>query len=240
MAKKLTPAQAAKRRRRRLLQTRQTLFFGVLITLVALAGITATMIYTGQADSPFARPISSPSPSPEPVRADEPCVPDGTLPVPYNQVLLEVQNSTNQVGLAGGAAETLLLRGFTVSGTGNTESITGTPARILFGSNGVAQAYTLAAHMVDVELVLDTRTGSDITLVLSTGYNGLTPLDQVDLAPDTDLPPRPGCLPMDQIDPVPGPVVDPGTDEGEGEPETDYDEEGILEEEDTLPEGGED
>lgn len=239
MAKKLTPAQAAKRRRRRLLQTRQTLFFGVLVTLVVLAGITATMIYTGKMDSPLARPISSPSPSPEPVRADEPCVPDGTLPVPYNQVLLEVQNSTNQVGLAGGAAETLLLRGFTVSGTGNTDSITGTPARILFGSNGVAQAYTLAAHLVDVELVLDTRTSSDITLVLSTGYNGLTPLDQVDLAPDTDLPPRPGCLPIDQIDPVPGPVVDPETDEGEGEPETNYDEEGLLDEEDNLHEGSE-
>ena len=72
-------------------------------------------------------------------------------------------------------------------------------ARIIFGVPGVAQAYTLAAHIDGAVLVLDPRADATVDLALGAEFAELNPADTVLLDPDVPLVSPPGCTPFDQV-----------------------------------------
>jgi hypothetical protein len=184
--------------RRRHKHERQAVVFGVLIAALAVAGLSAVAIFTGGIEAPFSRPFTTRAPSAAPSVVPPPCPPDGTLPVAYAQVQVQVLNATDRSGLAADTAAALTARGFSVVGTGNSPSPVMGVARVSFGAAGVPAAYTLAAHVQGAVLVLDNR--QDATVDLAVGSEWVSLLDPavVVLDPAAPLVGQPGCLPLDQ------------------------------------------
>src|SRR5690554_4843652 len=108
--------------RRRHKHERQAVIFGVLIASLAVTGLTAVAVYTGTIDPPFDRGFSTKGVKEDPVLA-QPCLPEGTLPVAYSAIPLNVLNATDQGGLASVTADALVERGFVVASTGNTKVV---------------------------------------------------------------------------------------------------------------------
>ena len=172
--------------------------FGVLIASLAVAGLGAVAVFTGGIDSPFDRPFTTRAPSTAAAAVPPPCPPDGTLPVAYGQVQVQVLNATDRAGLAADTAAALTARGFAIVGTGNSPSPVLGVARISFGAAGVPAAYTLAAHLPGVSLVLDNRQDATVDLAVGSDFIGLLDPGVVALDPNAPLVGQPGCLPLDQ------------------------------------------
>ncbi len=178
---------------------RQAVIFGVLLAVLALAGLGAAAVFTGSLNLPvFAREFAS-EPSPTASQDPYPCPPAGQLPVPYAQVTVKVYNATNRVGLAGATAAALKDRGFVIGATENFSVTYDGIARIVFGTAGVAQAYTLAAQMDGAVLFLDPRADPSVDLVLGGQFPELKPVEAVVLDPAAPLVAPPGCTPFDQV-----------------------------------------
>lgn len=217
--------QRALRRRRR--RERQAVVFGSLIAGLAVAGLGAAATYTGALDLPFLeREFASPAPEAGTVTAPPPCLAEGTLPVPYTDVQVTVLNGAGIAGLAGQVQGELSSRGFTVLAAGNfPTSLPGT-SQIMFGAQGVAAAYTLAAHVPEPVLVLDLREDATVDLVLGETFGVPVPLDSVPLDPETPIASVEGCVPLEEAltTAVPAPVppeeetadggAEQGTEEG--------------------------
>lgn len=178
---------------------RQAVIFGVLLAALALAGLGAAAMFTGSLNLPvFARDFSTPA-TPTTLQDPYPCPPAGALPVAANAISVKVFNATTRVGLAGVTSAGLTERGFIVVSTENAAVTYDGTARIIFGVGGVAQAYTLAAHVDGAVLVLDPRTDATLDLALGAEFAELKPLDQVVLDPAVPLVAPPGCTPFDEV-----------------------------------------
>lgn len=209
--------QRTLRRRRR--RERQAVVFGSLVAGLAVAGLGAAATYTGALDLPFLqREFASPAPEAGTAVSPPPCPAEGTLPVPYTDVQVTVLNGAGIAGLAGQMQGDLTGRGFTVLGTDNYP--TGLPgtAQIMFGAQGVAAAYTLAAHLTEPVLVLDLREDATVDLVLGEAFDVPVPLESVPLDPETPLTPVEGCVPLEEAlttaVPAPVPPEEEGAEEG--------------------------
>lgn len=178
---------------------RQAVIFGVLLAALALAGLGAAAVFTGSLNLPvFAREFAS-EPSPTATQDPYPCPPAGAMPVPYGQITVKVYNATNRVGLAGATAASLAERGFVI-GAKETAAVTyDGKARIIFGTTGVAQAYTLAAQIDGAVLILDPRADPSIDLALGAEFAELKPVETVTLDPAAPLVAPAGCTPFDQV-----------------------------------------
>lgn len=190
---------------------RQAVIFGVLLAALALAGLGAAAMFTGSLNLPvFARAFSTPV-SPTTAQDPYPCPPAGALPVATNQITVRVFNATSRVGLAGATGSTLTERGFGVALTENATATYDGTARIIFGVAGVAQAYTLAAHVDGAVLVLDPRADASLDLALGAKFAELKAPELVTLDPAVPLVAPPGCTPFDEIAPpvAPAPTETP-------------------------------
>ena len=178
---------------------RQAVIFGVLLAALALAGLGAAAVFTGSLNLPvFAREFAS-EPSPTATQDPYPCPPAGAMPVPYGQITVKVYNATNRVGLAGATAASLAERGFVI-GAKETAAVTyDGKARIIFGTTGVAQAYTLAAQIDGAVLILDPRADPSVDLALGAEFAELKPVETVTLDPAAPLVAPAGCTPFDQV-----------------------------------------
>ena len=178
---------------------RQAVIFGVLLAALALAGLGAAAIFTGSLNLPvFARDFAT-EPSATASQDPYPCPPAGAMPVPYGQVTVKVFNATTRVGLAGATAAALAERGFVIGATENFSVTYDGKARIIFGTAGVAQAYTLAAQLDGAVLILDPRTDPTVDLVLGAEFPELKAVDTVTLDPAAPLVAPPGCTPFDEV-----------------------------------------
>lgn len=199
-------ARALRRRHKR---ERQAVVFGLLLAGLSVGALGSVAVFTGGIESPFSRPFTTRAPAATERPDPPPCPPEGTLPVPYGSVQVTVLNATTRAGLAGRTAEALTARGFVVLGTGNSPSAVPGVARISFGAAGVGAAYTLAAHLETVRLVLDSR--ADATLDLAVGDEFVSLLDPaaVTLDPAAPLAGQDGCIPLEEaqaaIRPAPSP-----------------------------------
>ena len=221
-------ARAARRRHK---QERQAVIFGVLIAFLAVSGLAAAAVYTGAIEPPFSRGFSAKESSDEAV-ALQPCLPPGTLPVPYSSITTRVMNGTNRSGLASSAADALLTRGFLVESTGNaSKAYTG--VEIAFGEAGLASAYTLAAHLPEAKLLYDDRDDASLDLYLGDSYTGLTDIEAVTLDPAVAMTSVEGCEPIESLDPAPRSVAAPTITPSDG----DAVEEGAPSEEEAPVEG---
>ncbi len=197
---------------------RQAVIFGVLLAGVALAGLGSALVYTGNMTVPFLdRGFSSPEPTTF-VAADSPCPPAGALPVPYGDITVNVYNGTARPGLANTTAAALSSRGFVIASKGNApERLDGAPV-VQFGATSVAAAYTLAAHLDGALLVLDDRADATVDLTVGSTFNRLVDASSVTLAADVPLAAPTTCTPLDQVEPIPAPVIteepaDPGAED---------------------------
>lgn len=185
--------------RRRHKHERQAVIFGVLIASLAVTGLTAVAVYTGTIDPPFDRGFSAKEVKEDPVLA-QPCLPEGTLPVAYGTIPLNVLNATDQSGLASVTADTLVERGFVVATTGNTKVVVeGT--RISFGIAGLPAAYTVAAHFEGADLYYDSREDATVDVVLGSSFEAPRGAEAVQLDPAIPMTSREDCVAIDQITP---------------------------------------
>ncbi len=216
-------AAAARKRklRRRHKRERQAVIFGAVLAGLAAVGLGAAAVWTGGMDAPFDRAFTTIEPSPSADVNAPPCVPEGTLPVPYGNVTVHIYNATSRPGLAGSAADLLGQRGFEIGTTGNFAIKLRGVGRIEFGSQGIAAAYTLAAHIPEIELVYDARTDDVIDLALGGRFEELAALDLVPLAADEPMTGVAGCVPL--TDAVPAPAPSPTPPPGDETQESDDD-----------------
>lgn len=207
----LTPQQQRALRRRHK-HERQAVVFGSLIAFLALGGLGATAIYTGAMDAPFLdREFTTPPPSEAAAGPRAPCPPTDTLPVDAAATQVRVLNGTSRAGLAATTATELTARGFVVAETGNYTIRIDPAARILFGEAGLAAAYSLAAHVPDADLILDTRADATIDLVLGGDWEGLADATTVVLDPTVPLQGTAECIPLEEalLVAAPGPTATP-------------------------------
>lgn len=195
----MSDAERARKLRRRHMHERQAVIFGVIAAFLALAFVTAAAVYTGNLELPWVSRTFSEKPVPTQTHDPEPCPPAGALPVAANEIAVNVYNGAGTPGLAGLTAGVLTERGFAVGTTANAvSSFTGT-ARISFGVNGIAQAYTIVAHVDDAELQLDARSDASVDITLGESFLSLKAPEDVALDPAVPLAGQPGCVPFDEF-----------------------------------------
>ncbi|MCK9795306.1 LytR C-terminal domain-containing protein [Isoptericola sp. 4D.3] len=201
------PVRETRRKRE---HERQAVVFGLIIVFLLIAGLAAAAMYSGAFSTPFSRPIYTPvaaAPQPEPCLPQVEGQPDGALPVPYSKVKVRVYNAADgSEPLADANEDVLTERGFNVVDTGNWLEKLG-QSEIRAGTKGITRAYTLAAQYPDARLVLDDRTGATVDLLVGEQYSPPLSLDRVLLDAETPMEDAEGCLPPDQIDPVPQEVA---------------------------------
>ncbi|MFD6134641.1 LytR C-terminal domain-containing protein [Isoptericola sp. NPDC056618] len=197
------PVRETRRKRE---HERQAVVFGLLIAFLLLAGLAAAAMYSGAFSSPFSRPIYTPvaeAPQPEPCLPQVKGQPDGALPVPYSKVKVRVYNAADgSEPLAGANEDVLSERGFNIVDTGNWVEKLG-QSEVRFGTKGITRAYTLAAQYPDVRLVLDDRKGNTVDLLVGEEYSPPLSEDSVLLNAETPMKDVEGCVPADEITPIP-------------------------------------
>jgi hypothetical protein len=187
---------------------RQAVVFGLLVAFITITGIGALAIYTGAVEPPFDRQFSSPKVDGEIADVKAPCLPEGTLPVPYDDVQVRVFNATGKGGLGAANEQVLKNRGFTIALVGNLQTPAGKATtqhstQISFGTAGIAQAYTLAAHYKDPVLVLDDRADATVDLVLGKNFVNLVDEELVTIDPTVPLTNPKDCVAAETITPKP-------------------------------------
>lgn len=222
--------------RRRHQHERQAVVFGSLAAGIAVTVLAAAAVYTGTVDAPFldrAFVTETPSVAPGQELSPIPCPPAGTLPVAYAAASVTVYNGSKRGGLAKTTADALTARGFTIAGTGNFPTVIPLPVEIRFGADGLASAYTLAAHLTKPRLVLDKRDGAGVDLVVGAEFGGLLAADKVALDPTVELVGVAGCVPLETAladalpaptpspSPTPSDATAPGTDAPPADPNAD-------------------
>jgi hypothetical protein len=184
--------------RRRHMHERQAVVFGVLLAGLALVGLGAAAVFTGNLNLPGLDRAIAQVPSPTDDQVAFPCPPVGALPVPAAAVTVNVNNATTRVGLAGATAEALKQRGFTVGTTATVDAYDGV-ARISFGINGITQAYTLRAQFEGATLFLVAGEDATVNVALGAKFDQLKPVDAVGLDPAVPLVAPPGCTPYADV-----------------------------------------
>jgi hypothetical protein len=198
--------------RRRHKHERQAVIFGSLVAALAIAGLGGAAVYTEVLSVPFLdRGFSSPPAEEVAEVAAAPCPPEGTLPVAYNAVQVNVLNGSSRTGLAGSTATALAARGFLVLTTDDYPVDITPAAQINFGQAGIAAAYSLASNIEQAVMVLDLREDATVDLVLGRDFTQLVDPASIVLDPAAPIPAPEGCVPLEEALTVaaPAPVVTP-------------------------------
>lgn len=222
MNTRLTPAEARALRRRHK-HERQAVLFGMIIAALAVVALGALAVYSGAVTLPGQPEFRAVEEKGARIEQPQVCVPPDTLPVAAGEVSVTVLNGSDRAGLAGSVGELLADRGFLIENTGN-DPRGPVLSLISFGAEGIAQAYTLRAHIPDAQLVLDARTGTSVDLTVATSFTTLAPLETVELDPATALTPVAGCADIATVTPLPAPARLAAEEEpAKGEAATDED-----------------
>ncbi|MFW2512815.1 LytR C-terminal domain-containing protein [Demequina sp. SO4-13] len=212
------PARRKAVRRHR--RERQFVVFGIALIALVTAAFAAAAVYRGDVEGPFDRAFYTPAGDFE-SNITLACAPSGAVPLPYEEVVVRVNNGAGLPGLAGTTADTLEGRGFLVVDATNWSRDYSGEVRILYGVQGLRHAYTLATHFDDVDLVLDTRSDVTVDLVLGEQFGEDPQLREL-LAPEVDpeltLSSRGECLPVNLINPQPAPRTLPENPLAEASP----------------------
>jgi hypothetical protein len=209
-------SQRARALRRRHKHERQAVIFGVLVAFLAVAGLGAVAVYTGTIEPPFDRDFTAKETKVD-AAFSQPCLPEGTTPVGYGDITLNVFNATDRGGLASTVTSQLAERGFVVATTGNSEA-KNAGVRIAFGAAGLAQAYTVAAHFPESSFYYDAREDASVDVVLGESYEALTAPEELQLDPAVPMVSAEGCLAITDITPAPLPTEEATEEEPAEEP----------------------
>jgi hypothetical protein len=177
---------------------RQAVIFGVLLAALAVTGLGAAAVYTGNLDLPGLDRAIAQEPTPTDAAKGFPCPPVGAFPVPYASVTINVLNTTGRSGLAGATATALEERGFLIGTTDDAEPYDGV-ARITFGLTGVTAAYTVKAQFPEAQLVMTGSKDKAVNVALGTKYSALQPIDKVGLDGAIPLVVPAGCTSYEEL-----------------------------------------
>ncbi len=184
--------------------------FGLLLIVIAAISIGAASVYRGEAVGPFDSTFVT---SLEDYQSSITlvCPPADTKPLDPSEVAVRVLNGSDTNGLASDVADSLANRGFRMLDATNYSRGYDGVVKILFGSDGIAQAYTVALHFTDAKLVLDNREGTTVDVVLGAEYEGSSLVSVYDdsLNSDAYLHTDEDCLPWTQIEQEPAPATIP-------------------------------
>ncbi|MFV0633932.1 LytR C-terminal domain-containing protein [Demequina sp.] len=211
----------AKRRKnvRRHRRERQIAVFGVMLIALAALFFAAFAVYQGRAEGPFSAAFNTPAAELEEI--DLVCPASGSLPLDPGQVVVRVNNATDTSGLAGSVSSTLDGRGFVTVGTANWNRDYEDYVQIRFGADGVQQAYTLARQFNEAELVLDSREGITVDLILGDEFAEAPQLREPlapELDPDVVLTADGECRSASLVDAEPAPRILPENPLAEASP----------------------
>jgi len=184
---------------RRHRRERQFLVFGLLIGLLATVSVIAYAIYQGRIDSPIDYAFVTPPPDFESTvkwpcppldegnDADDPDAVHENMPMSPSQVTVRVLNGTNW-------------------NRTYSEFV-----RIQFGEEGLRQAYTVATNFPTYVMVLDSRKGAVVDIILGDLFetNKIRPQYAPELDPDVELTAPVPCLPIDLVPKEPAPRIIP-------------------------------
>lgn len=191
--------ERARALRRRHMHERQAVVFGVLLACLAVAGLGAAALYTESLSLPFLEREFTAVPTTDPVAVATYCPPEGAMPVPPDQITVDVYNGAGVGGLAGTTATQLAERGFAIGVTENAPSSLSGVARIIYGPAGSAAAYTLKAYVDGAVLQNDPRETAEVDLIVGKEFTGLVPPEGVLLDPATPLEGPEGCTPFSEL-----------------------------------------
>lgn len=204
---------AARRRalRRRHLHERQAVLFGTLITALVAAALLGLSVWFGAIPAPFNVPFASPSPTATSV--PQPCPPPDALPVPYDQISVNVYNGSTRVGIAAQTSTELAARGLVVISTANDPAGRYDGSTLVrSGTGGLAHAYTVAAIFPDAVVQLDGREDATVDVTLGPRYDQMRTPEEASLDPGLPIPAPEGCF--DPANPAGSADVADGTVDG--------------------------
>ncbi|MPV37047.1 LytR C-terminal domain-containing protein [Georgenia subflava] len=185
--------------RRRRLQQRQTVIFGGLITVLLVIGLVAAAMWSGLLPAPFTREFSSEEPTEQQIQ--QPCLPEGAVPLELASITANVYNGTDRSGLAAATGSALGQVGVLVNQQANWPggSYPGV-VQIVAGPIGVTAAYSLARLFPGSVVTLEsTRADESVDVVLGGGYEAMLAADEIAaLDPAAPLTAPEDCTPVTQ------------------------------------------
>jgi len=202
-----TRAEIVRRHKRE----RQVFVFGLLIVVITIVAIAASAVFNARGEKPFNRPFITASSGEFSSDIKWACAPNDTFPMAANQIVVRVSNGTTIAGLAGDASTDLEGRGFLTTRPDNSNNKYVGVARISVGVDGVVQGYTVAAHFEEYELIIDSREGGTVDIVLGDAYRALRPPLAPELDPTKPLAAPARCLPPELVEQEPAPQTLPVT-----------------------------
>lgn len=200
--------EADEARRRVRVRRLQGAFFAFVVLAVVAIGTAAGAYYYGLWEWPTDEAT---------VTAPVPCPTPTPIAAPIASVVVNVYNSTDRAGLAGGVAQVLTERGFTVEAVDNdpTDVEVSEAAQVRHGPEGVLAARTVAAQVAGSVLVDDARTGAVVDVALGAGYQQLrSPTEAEQLVQPAAVPSPSGCVTSPATTPATPPTVTPTPSDG--------------------------
>lgn len=184
-------AMSPRAQRRRRLQQRQTVIFGLLILGLVIAGGFAWLTYTGAIPSPWTREFTYPET--EETSTEMACPPEGSYTVEWSQITANVYNSGSRSGLATSVAGSLQPLGVTVTEIGNWDELLITPGQLQAGPNGIIAAYTLRQLFPAMEVMIDSREDASVDVILGHLFTSVGSSEG--LVAGTPITPPAACVP---------------------------------------------
>ncbi|MFC5381964.1 LytR C-terminal domain-containing protein [Aquipuribacter nitratireducens] len=199
-------AERLRRRRGRWRALRHGVVLLLVITVVGGTGVIAAGAVLGRWALPFApEPQAAPSVAP----TGAPCEPAAVQPANVQGTSVTVLNGTDRTGLAGGTADELEARGFTIAEIGNAPREV-EAAVVRYSPVAEPAALVVAANLQGAVLEPDERVDV-VTVVLGETWAGLAAPDVAAEAAATPQPSRVRCADGSQGVPVlPGASPAPG------------------------------
>ncbi|PFG20774.1 LytR C-terminal domain-containing protein [Serinibacter salmoneus] len=178
-----SPDPATRRRalRRRHLLQRQTIIFGTLIVALIVLALAALAVYSGQIPPPFDEEWYDANPE-DSVVETTPCPAPDATPVSWGAITANVYNGTEIGGLAAQTGESLEGLGVVIGTEANyPQGSYAGATRLVTGTAGIDDAYTLALVLPEAEIVYDaTKQDAVVDVVLGAEFGGVGDGDAVD------------------------------------------------------------
>lgn len=197
------------------MQQRQTVIFGSIIAVLLGLALFAGAVWAEIIPAPVNIELKVPEPEESPALT-QPCPPEGAHPVPFEEIAVNVLNSTKTGGLGARTAEEIGSHGVNVESVGNASDLYLGSAKILVGVEYLEIAYTVADLIPESQIVVDARTESIVDIVLGSGFTDVRPEDELRLAPEEPIPAPTGCVPVESL--TGGPAQEEG-DTAQGDDE---------------------
>lgn len=191
----MTQEQIKKARaiRRRRVRERQAVVFGILAAGLGATALWGVGVYQGAIALPFDKGFTYQETLTDPVH-ETACLLPNTKPVGAKKIKVNIYNASEKPRLAASVATELGNRKIKVAATGNAETHRATTA-IVFGPEGLDDAYTISAQFANSALILDdTKEDKVLDILLGDDFKSLNDKDSVELNADEAMNSRPGCV----------------------------------------------